>query len=350
MSRLLFRVDASIHIGSGHVIGCLTLADSLSMAGHECFFVCINLKGNLVHLIVEKKYQVFSINSHAMAASDSSDYSLKSFYAYDVTEVALLIQELKVDTLVIDHYEIDRVWEKIIRSKVKKLVVIDDLADRQHCCDVLIDSSVSRLRDDYGRLVSTDTKCLLGLKYAIIRDEFIKLRPLSIKRIRHGLRNILITLGGGIQSAANILQIYSNFYQKEHLEINKVTIVLSESFAQNQQLESMVGESLYHTIVVPHVNNMAQLMLEADILICAGGQTMIEGLCMGVPMLVKIIADNQIYAANHLAQLGFIQIINNDCANLVDLLLHLQDSKCSLNVGHSLVDGHGVNRIRGLIT
>ena len=332
------------------MIRCLTLADSLIEAGHQCFFVCISLKGNLIQLIAEKKYQVFSINSHAIALSYSSDYSLKNFIEYDVAEVALLIHKLKVDTLVIDHYEIDHVWEEITRSKVNKLVVIDDLADRRHYCDVLIDSSIGRVKDDYCGLVSADTKFLLGLQYAIIRDEFTKIRSLSIKKMRRGLKNILITLGGGIQSATNILQIYSNFYQKEHLEIDKVTIVFGASFTQAQQLETMVGKSLYHTVVVPHANNMAQLMLEADILICAGGQTMIEGLCMGVPMLVKIIANNQMYAANHLAQLGFVQIISDDCANLIDLLSHFQDSKYFQNVGHSLVDGHGVSRIRSLIT
>lgn len=199
--NVVFRVDASLLIGSGHVMRCLSLADALRDRGGECHFICRDHPGHLNDLIARRGYSV-----HSLAAAEGGvavsglvhGAWLGVGQEQDASEAALILNELKPDWLVIDHYALDIRWEQQLVRYCKKLMVIDDLADRVHACDLLLDQNLGRAREDYVALLPASGKALIGPEYALLRPEFAALRDYSLQRRRQPrLENILISMGGG---------------------------------------------------------------------------------------------------------------------------------------------------------
>jgi UDP-2,4-diacetamido-2,4,6-trideoxy-beta-L-altropyranose hydrolase len=181
--KILIRTDASVQIGTGHVMRCLTLADELRGRGAEVIFVCREFDGNLCGYIEEKGYIV-----HRLPVSDATEQGdqnieiglkhtawLGADCQTDVEQVEEIIKDLESppDWLVVDHYALDERWEECLRSYCKKIMVIDDLADRPHNCDLLLDQNFyENLESRYDGLVPPQCKKFLGPKYALLRPEF----------------------------------------------------------------------------------------------------------------------------------------------------------------------------------
>ncbi|HVK99022.1 MAG TPA: UDP-2,4-diacetamido-2,4,6-trideoxy-beta-L-altropyranose hydrolase, partial [Dongiaceae bacterium] len=208
--KVVFRVDASVSMGTGHVIRCLTLADALATQGARCFFICRELPGHLIAHVRGRGYHV-----HVLAMSESSlsrptqrpasaDGS-RQFYSallgvsqeQDARESLPFVQEICPDWLVVDHYALDMVWETMLLSYSRKLLVIDDLADRDHQCDLLLDQTYGCDDDIYRKRVPAQARLLCGAHYALLRPEFAALRDYSLARRLHApLRQVVISMGG----------------------------------------------------------------------------------------------------------------------------------------------------------
>lgn len=204
--NVVFRTDASVEIGTGHVMRCLTLADALRAGGAKCRFICREHPGNLLEQIRLRGYpveglpvDVDEIAFVGLADVTESNHSkwLGSDWSTDAAQTKVVAGETAVDWLIIDHYAIDLRWEQVLRSSCGHLMVIDDLADRPHDCDLLVDQNLGRNVSDYCRLVPDDCIVLAGPRYALLRPEFAALRGYSLdRRVSPKLEHLLITMGG----------------------------------------------------------------------------------------------------------------------------------------------------------
>ena len=175
--QALFRTDASNEIGSGHVMRCLTLANALKARKYKCIFITKEHDGNLIEFIISKGFEVISlktINHNDKKFTQESKENLYSEWLNDSNEqdakkVIELIKPLgKFDFIFVDHYGIDKKWEVALKPYTRKIIVIDDLANREHDCNVLIDQTLYRNMNDYKALVNNDCEILSGSKYAIL--------------------------------------------------------------------------------------------------------------------------------------------------------------------------------------
>ena len=191
--RIVFRVDASNRIGTGHVMRCLTLANELKLNDVDVEFVTRETEENLSDFISSKGYKVHILKPNGTTNEEYCFHSawLESSWQNDVEETISVTQG--ADWLIVDHYAIDERWEKKIRPHVKKIMLIDDLADRKHDCDLLLDQNYYQdMQTRYDGLCSAQK--LLGPNYALLRPEFKELRK-AIKP-RSEIRRILISFGG----------------------------------------------------------------------------------------------------------------------------------------------------------
>ncbi len=182
--NIAFRVDASSRIGSGHVMRCLTLADALQKAGGQSFFMCRVLQGDLNSFIEERGYDVVRLmteDTPILCWEDDAKQSANALYVKD-----------RVDWLVVDCYSLDAGWETFMHFLAKKIMVIDDLADRPHNCDVLLDQNYYvDLATRYNGLIPVGSSQLLGPIFSLLRSEFVKAR--SGIRTRDGhIRRIIV--------------------------------------------------------------------------------------------------------------------------------------------------------------
>jgi UDP-2,4-diacetamido-2,4,6-trideoxy-beta-L-altropyranose hydrolase len=295
--KIAIRTDASTKIGSGHVMRCLTLAEGLNAKGTEVIFICREHIGNLCDFLVKKNFKVFRLPA-PLGHSLNINYNLHSEWLgvpweEDCNEVLDILKNFanKPDLLIIDHYALDSCWEKKIRPFVKRIMVIDDLANRRHNCDFLLDQNLPGATDQrYNKLVPADCTVLLGPRYALLRQEFIESRKKV--SVRDGnIKNIFVFFGG---------TDFSNETEKTIRAIQKlfpmnlsITVVVGGNNPFRSQIEKLCNQSpgfnYFH-----QVDNMAEHMAVADLGIGAGGSTTWERCAVGLPSIIISVAENQI--------------------------------------------------------
>jgi len=307
-----FRVDASLQIGTGHVMRCLALAQSLTARGARCVFICRKHEGHLASKIKNFGFELIELPNIFLKNNKLSDkFRYENWLGCDAlldanqsTTALLSIIGHKVDWLIVDHYGIDHKWEKAMRRITKKIMCIDDLANRQHDCDLLLDQTLGRIKQDYSNLTLENSEFLLGPKYALLRTEFIKCRGASLKRrLNPTLKNILITMGGIDKDdiTSNVLCTLNAIKSKA---IKKIIVVLGSNAPFMSTVQTEALKMNINTQVMTDVSNIAQLMTKCDLVIGAAGSTTWERCSLGVPSIQIVIADNQKVIAERMEKAG----------------------------------------------
>ena len=354
--RIVFRADASREIGTGHVMRCLTLADALRERGARCIFICREHKGNLIDLIAQHGHKVHSLPQTAREVKpEDSDLAHASWLGTgqetDATDTLHELGEGVVDWIIVDHYALDHRWEQALRPSCKQIMVIDDLADRRHDCDLLLDQNLGRSEQDYRGLVTSNTRMMIGPQYALLRPEFAQWREYSLGRRDHPqLQSLLITMGGVDKGNATgqVLDALKSCELSPDLHIN---VVMGSNAPWLTDVQQQAAHMPCPTKVLTGINNMAQLMADSDLAIGAAGSTSWERCCMGLPALLLVLADNQRDIARKLDRLGAAFLVkepgtlSKEIKRGLKWILsdnHFADMSTTAS---ELVDGLGVRRV-----
>lgn len=343
--NIFFRVDASVEIGTGHVMRCLTLADWLTGENTNIFFVCRKAEGNMEQIITERGYEVIMLDYEPFHMLEDAREFLKQTF------------DREIDLLIIDHYGIDINWEKQIRPYVKKIFVIDDLANRKHDCDVLLDQNFFlNMEERYDGLVPKYCQLLLGPKYLLLRKEFYKIK----RHRRTDMKRIFVFFGGSDPTDETTKALHA----LSKLELNGMVIdvVVGASNPKRMEIEVLCSRIGAHFHC--QVNHIAHLMAQADFALGAGGVTMWERCFVGLPTLVTIVADNQRKSTEDAAKAGAIELlgwhedvtVDTYVAGIKNVLKHPQKLMKMQEKGYELVGDFSTRKvhpvapyIRGLI-
>ena len=355
--KILIRADASVHIGTGHVMRCLTFADELRGRGAEVVFVCREFNGNLCGYIEEKRYIV-----HRLPVSDKSKQNIESGLKHaawlgadwqtDARQVKEIIKDLDIspDWLVADHYALDEKWERYLRPYCKKIMVIDDLADRSHDCDLLLDQNFyENLESRYDGLVPSGCKKLLGPKYALLRPEFREARKNLRKRDGH-VKRIMIFFGGSDPANETTKALEAiRMLNRPDIAVDVVVGAFNPHRKVIEQIASDLPDCTCHF----NVEDMAALMAGADLAVGAGGTTVWERCTLALPSLVVSVAGNQEKTVSDMAESGYLLFLGQSETVLVDSVYNvlktvLQSPWLLISFARktsSLVDCKGAKRI-----
>lgn len=321
MLKVVFRVDASIHIGSGHVMRCLSLAEMFSRYDSEVVFAARAQDGDLCSYIETRGYSVLKLVEPEVWKSPkySSDYAawLQVSQEEDADSFVSLVEN--ADIVVVDHYGLDVAWESLVKKFLQCTVIaIDDLM-REHNADIIIDQTLNRAVDEY-RATNRDTLILAGTTFAMLRDNFSEFHEEALrKRLRHHNHKILVFMGG-IDKTNATFDVLSALSERE----NKIstTVLLGKNAPHFDSVASFCkrhGSWLTH---VAFTDDMASLMLEHTMAIGAPGSTSWERACLGLPSVIVPLADNQREISSAL----------NSCG----LAVSLMQSQISERLEHSL--------------
>lgn len=286
--NILFRVDASIWIGSGHVMRCLVLADSMQEQGWNVTFACLPQKGDMCELITGRGYEVIKLTAPMewKIPKNTSDYDawLQRDVEDDAFETAAHLKD--IDWVVCDHYAIGEKWQKIIRNISRvKIIAIDDLI-RNHQAEIIIDQTLNRKASEYR----TNGIVLSGTNFALLNPSFSKLRNAAkLRTFDTNNPSVLVTMGGVDLPNASI-----RILQKlvEWNKCKSITVLLSERSPNFQEVNefSQLHEKINH---ISFTSNIANLMMSHDIAIGAPGSTSWERACLGLPSILIPLAENQ---------------------------------------------------------
>jgi UDP-2,4-diacetamido-2,4,6-trideoxy-beta-L-altropyranose hydrolase len=335
--KVIFRADASLDLGTGHVMRCLTLAQALREYGAVCHFVCREQDGNLIDLIHQRGFEVQTLPMQHSSQQVPTDEPFLAHAAWlgvdwqtDAEQTKMALGDDVFDWMVVDHYALDARWEKQLRSSYRKLMVIDDLADRLHECNFLLDQNLGRISSDYSDLVPKNCQVLVGPQYALLRPEFFEMRQYSLtRRANATFKHLLISMGGVDKDNATGQVLAALKYCSLQADL-RITVVMGPHAPWLANVRCKAKELSMPVEVLVGVDNMANLMAESDLAIGAAGSTSWERSCLGLPTLLVVLANNQLEGAEALVKTGSALLVGGIEDISTSLFQHLE---CIQNQG-----------------
>jgi len=346
--NLFVRVDAGIEIGDGHFLRCLTLANSLKKKFDQIIFISNQLPKHFIEKIKRSNFKIYKINGYTQIQEKKLGEKIKEHLINnDLVETKKIIEKYKNSTnwLIIDHYGIDYVWEKNVRTNIEKIIVIDDLANRKHRCDILIDQNFyENMEKRYTKLIPNYCKQFLGPKFTLLRPEFFNARK-NLKRKKQ-FKRILISFGGSDPSNETKKALLAINDLDEKYRIDVIVGTNNPNKKQIMKLCSKISSCNFYQ----QVENISKYMKKADLAIGAGGTSTWERCCLGLPTIVTSLSKDQKKINEELSKIGcMIYLGDADKTTKIDYVKILKeiDSKRLSEISEKcllLVDGKGVKR------
>lgn len=309
--------------------------------------------------IRHRGFEVYSLPAERRRVSDDTSGAealhphamwLGADWATDAQQTREVLGNAAADWLIADHYAIDERWERELRPVYDRLMVIDDLADRVHECDLLLDQNLGRQPADYANLIPEHSRILAGQQYALLRPEFAVQRPYSLaRRAIPDLKRLLVTLGG-VDTGNATYQVLNALTQSPLPTDCHITAVIGSQSPSLDQVRALAARMPWTTEVLVDVSDMAKLMAESDLAIGAAGTTAWERCCLGLPTLTIVLADNQRRGAEALAACGaaFILGLDSLASELPEklaLLLSGNNLEQMQRVCLAVTDGNGTSQV-----
>jgi UDP-2,4-diacetamido-2,4,6-trideoxy-beta-L-altropyranose hydrolase len=357
--RVAFRADASVQMGIGHVMRCLTLADSVAAQGGSCLFLCRPFEGHMIDAIRQRGHR-----AEALPLTGDTAYGLHPSppphadwlggdWRSDAAATRTAVTDFVANWLVVDHYALDRDWQATALPGGSRLAVIDDLADRPHLADLLLDQNYGRKASDYDGLETDTCQRLIGPRFALLRPRFAELREQALERRATAQpRHLLITLGGTDPKNATgaVLRALADLDLPEGM---RITVVMGANAPWLADVKTAAKALPCPTEVLVNVADMAGLMLHADFCIGAAGSTTWERCCLGLPMALLVLAENQRPSAEALSRDGVCMVLPSPSepafhSAMVDLVTQMATGKTSLALAKTaaaICDGAGTTRL-----
>jgi UDP-2,4-diacetamido-2,4,6-trideoxy-beta-L-altropyranose hydrolase len=220
----------------------------------------------------------------------------------------------RLDLVVFDDYAVDAAEEERWRTAADRLMVIDDLANRRHGCDVLVDSGRGPDDDDYRPLVDPACRLLLGPDYAVVDPAFARARGRSLRRLSRseGAKSLLISFGL-TDPGGHALRTARVLAERTDLQLTIAVSARSPSAGDLKRLAATHARSVH---LVLDCDDMAALLADCDLVVGSSGVSAWERCTLGVPSVAVVVADNQRRIATRLAESGAAIVVDATAPDL----------------------------------
>ncbi len=339
-----FRVDASQEIGVGHLMRCLTLADELARRGASVSFACADPADYVINAVARKGYGLLRLLS---LEKDGSINQIK-----DATMLSALLPESPCKALVVvDHYSLGKCWEKAIGKHGAEVLVIDDLANREHDCGLLLDQNLGDGKEmAYKAKIGDSTPLLLGPRYALLRPEFVQKRQ-QRRQLSGEIRGVMVSYGGSDPTNETAKAIEAlNLLGEPNLHCD---VVVGDANANLEDIRAQIRKVGFLAQIHQQVDNISEIMAASDLALGSGGSTTWERCCLALPSIIVTVADNQDAGARAVADSGSSLHLGPasmvDAGQLADaikeLFAHPERLRFMGEAAAKLVDGLGTVRV-----
>jgi UDP-2,4-diacetamido-2,4,6-trideoxy-beta-L-altropyranose hydrolase len=339
--NLLFRTDASLTMGTGHVMRCIALAQAAQDAGGRVVFAMAESTAGVQTRLAGELQEVLFLSSAASCAAGSDD---------DAQQTIALARERAVDWIVVDGYQFTALYQRALKAAGFRVLFIDDYGHASHYWADLVLNQNAYAREKLYAVRESYVRLLLGTDYCLLRREFVSWRG----RQRHVApvgTKILVTMGGsdpGNFTATAIAALCG-------MDNIEATVVAGGSNPHLERLQRLTAQRGDRFRLVNSVANMPELIAWADLAVASAGTTCWEMCLLGLPMILVDLAENQKPIARALSDLGAATYLGSAgavseeevTAQVVGLLAS-KSGRAQLSERCSkLVDGRGAERVLG---
>lgn len=352
--KVIFRVDISAEIGAGHLMRCVTLATALKESGAQVHFICRSLPEPVRDLLSRQEFGFTLLDQASRNGKKNGSppaQSARDFQEEDSGGTIRAIGGVNYDWLIVDHYGLDRQWESILNRRVNHLMVIDDLADREHHCEILLDPTYGENSSRYECLVPADCRCLCGSEFALLRPQFSLNRQPGERVLPPG-EKARVHVFFGSSDTSNHTARFSRMLLV-HFPSLSLSAVVGRDFKPVGQLEQLSVEFGTRFSWKADLPDMAGSMKECDVALGAPGGTTWERACIGLPAAYLAVAKNQISILERLESSGLCVYLGeadglDEGTFVAKMRTFLSDAPAlqgMRSVGMRAVDGHGTDRV-----
>lgn len=333
LRAVLFRVDATPESGLGHLQRCLSLALALRRAGAVSSFLSDGP--------VEARGRITECGFEALDLGRAAPWSPQ-----DLTHTVAAAARLGVTHMVVDSYYMTADYLARLRDAGCFVAGIDDLAAYPFPCQLVVNGGAHACQLAYRS--SGDTRFLLGPRYVLLRPEFWSVPP---RAPRSSVRHVLIMVGGADRQ--NLMPGLLDLVDACPGEFS-MTAIIGPFFGHRGDLEAAVTRCRRPVRLVHCPDSVRDLMLDADLAVSAGGQTLYELAATGTPAVAIVIAENQTASVRALAAAGVVRAVygvdqadfRERARDAIAALLQRPDDRTAMAAaGRELVDGRGAQRV-----
>ena len=357
--RVAFRVDASLAIGSGHVMRCLTVADALAARGHASLFLSREAEGDRLDAVRARGHSQEVLAERGAGGAYGPGEGRPAHAAWlavpweeDARETRARVKAAGADLLVLDHYALDARWERAACPPGVRRMAIDDLADRPHEVDLLLDQNLGRAPADYEDLVPDGCRLCVGPAFAMVAPRFSELREGALERRAADLvvRRVLVSMGG-VDADDATGACLAGLAASSLPDGVQVTVVMGARAPHLERVRALAAELRLGTEVVVDVRDMAERMAAADLALGGAGGTAWERCAVGLPTIAVVLAENQRAGARALGEAGAALVLDAvdrvpaELPGLVDALLEPERLARMARASAVVVDGAGLPRL-----
>ncbi len=332
---LLIRADATPHMGSGHLMRCLAMAETWMHAGGRAVLASA---GSLAAM--QTRLQSIGVEPVALPAAPGSPM--------DAAHLAALARERQAAWVMVDGYQFDAAYQDALKSAGCCLLFVDDFGHAgRYSADLVLNQNLGA-RSDLYQAKAPHTRLLLGPRFVLLRRQFVEWRRAPHASAPASPR-VLVTLGGSDPHnvTARVLRALEGLAPRVGVE---VTAVLGDSNPQAAALEACARTTGFR--LCRNILNMAELMAEADLAIAAGGTTAWELAYMGVPALLLAVAENQVSNCRDLDAAGVArylgwhaEVSSGQIGGAIAASIGAADERAEMSRrGRALIDGRGCAR------
>ncbi|MCK6263256.1 UDP-2,4-diacetamido-2,4,6-trideoxy-beta-L-altropyranose hydrolase [Vibrio sp. ZSDE26] len=350
--NVVFRVDAAPQLGGGHLSRCLTFASALKNKGARCLFVLRDHSGTLGEYVTRAGFELILLPRTPGYEVDADCYStwIGSPWDIDSEQTYKAINDIipsGIDWVIVDHYGLDEKWERYFYTKGIKVGVIDDLVNRPHISDFLLDQTCGRGKYEYQELVQPDTVLYVGEQYCLLRKEFFEARNRAIEK-RMSFRKtqkLLVSFGSTDPKGHTLLALEGLSYFATSRDV-EVVILIGSACPHLDKIEHLAELLNYKVTIHVDCDRVAELIVDSDLAIGAAGSSTWERCFLGLPTLLVKTADNQTDVVNKVissgASVGYFQPLEDEQAlgsALIELetrYVEVSGLALSLNIGNNV--------------
>ena len=333
---IIFRADASPQIGTGHIMRCLSLGQTLRKYGERSVFVACMITPPMRTRLESENFEIKVLN----CVPGSID---------DLNQTMSILKAVSASWIVLDGYHFSANYQRLIKTRGSKLLHIDDNGCSSHYyADIVLNQNIHANEELYLKRENY-TSLLLGTRYVLLREEFLRWQGWK-RKIPEFAQNILITLGGS--DPENVTK--KIFDSVMRLELNNLNIIIIGANNQYfEQMKNLIEKSKAKIVLKSNVEKMSDLIAWADIAVSAGGTSTWELAFMGLPMIAIAIAENQCKIVEELGKaqvavnIGWYKDVTpSTIAKYISELICDPKKRSEMSRrGQALVDGNGADRV-----
>lgn len=346
MKKVGIRVDGGSTIGMGHIMRCMTIAEAFTQNGIEVIFISKVNEG--INKLIDSGYKVVQLPKDQVYTDKKLFYGDINSLDKEIEEIKKIIENKKIDIMVIDSYNVTYEYLLKIKSYVK-LVYIDDVNKFVYPVDVLVNGNIMAKNLNYEKY-SEEEVLLLGIDYNLIRDEFLDIQTGSMNK---DVKEIMVTTGGS--DPYNLTpSIINTLLQDSFFKNIKFNIVVGTGF-KNEDILTEISKHNKNIVLFKNPKKMSEIMVKSDLAISTGGSTLYELCACGIPTIAFIMAENQKEIVNMLSSKGYIESLGwyeNLCSHDHILVSKVKDLCCDYGkreklckYAKSLIDCKGGERV-----